>query len=117
MDQVSLFLSSLFLSRAEMGGPEAGNLHAAVGTFSFGADTIPEHAKSPSLDDQPTAMRARRVLQAADASRQIAGIDITQSCCPPDIRCPDQRRRGSRLWFLHLVIGMKRRNVPGYIGR
>src|SRR5579864_5296410 len=102
---------------AELRGPPARDRCATLRTRAGGSNPVIFDLITEAPDERGTAVRTACVFEAADAARQVAGIDVAQAGTLGDLYRP-QKVLGLGVGRIgHLVVLMVCRHVPGDIGR
>src|SRR5437868_3140154 len=96
----------------ELLAPTARNFRVALRARSIFGDVVLLNHVAISLDEQFMTVRTIRVLEVANSSRQITGIDEPQSCLTSNLSRTLQRRCRRVFRIGHLVVLMERRHVP-----
>ena len=81
-------------------------------TFAVAGDFVVADEVTGAFDEQFAAVRAKSIFPLANAARQVAGVNKTQSFLDADFRRADELARRSSRRVGDFVIGMKRRDVP-----
>src|SRR5205823_14916885 len=71
-----------------------------------------EHPIAEPLDHCRPALRAKRMLVRPDATRQVAGIDVSQAAAASDLCGAEQRACAGVVRLEHLVIFVKGGDMP-----
>src|SRR5581483_770419 len=95
-----------------LAAPDTGYTASTIRTKSVLGNAVPANAITVSLNQQRAAIGAARILIVSNLARQIARINVPQARLTPDAGCPQQRVSPGVLRTGHLVVLVKRRDVP-----
>ena len=101
----------------EARAPAPGHDRRARRAAAIRSDAVIPDVIAVPANEHVAARRAACVLEAADAARQVAGIDVPQAVRAADRRGVDQHARSRVRRIGHLVIGVKRGDVPRNVRR
>ena len=76
----------------------------------------PYHESNP-FDKQGLALVTIGIFKTPNPPRSVTGVYVPQALFVSDFCCPDQSLDGGVGRVSHLVIFVKRRHMPGDIGR
>ena len=102
---------------AELGAPTPRDLGAAGRAAAGRREIVPPNQVPVALDQHFATMRAVRMLEVADGSRNISSVDVMQPRRSANVCSFGQHFRRRVFRFLHLVVAVKRRDMPGDVGR
>src|SRR4051812_40767760 len=95
--------------------PDPRNLISTLRTLPIVPNSTARHVEPRALDHRLIAMMTSRVFPLAYLSGKISRVHVFQPCALPVLKNAHEIvHRRPAIAIRHLVVGMKRRHVPGH---